>query len=105
MFNRWRRQGLVIIFRPLASGFFVRNSRTVVSAFGRMVASAPHPLECYHGVKPLIYRWDINAKEGRKRATSHVASTAGPTHYFMTSPYQGKSSPNQLFLFLLLYYP
>ena len=21
MFNRWRRQGLVIIFRPLASGF------------------------------------------------------------------------------------
>ena len=47
-------------------------------------------------------------QSGRKRYIEKggkLGRNAGPTHYFMTSPYQGKSSPNQLFLFLLLYYP
>lgn len=42
MFNRWRRQGLVIIFRPLASGFCVLENR------------ARRPLFYYGGTKLRI---------------------------------------------------
>ena len=58
-----------------------------------------------HGERSmLVFISTVTSMENDRYETT-FSRFSGPTHYFMTSPYEGKSSPNQLFLFLLLYYP